>query len=98
MNCYDIYSSVCIYFFIANSDLYYNKYIEFQAVNYRVAQLAQEHMVIDFNFLLPYMMSDQGLQNINTIFSVFSVVLWVSMTTFCGTVNGETVKLSVTFL
>lgn len=56
MNCYDIYSSVCIfYFFITNSDLYYNKYIEFQAVNYRVAHLAQEHMVIEFNFLFPCM-------------------------------------------
>lgn len=56
MNCYDIYSSVCIfYFFITNSDLYYNKYIEFQAVNYRVAHLAQEHMVIEFNFPLPCM-------------------------------------------
>lgn len=43
--------------FIANSDLCYDNYVEFQAVNYRVAQLAKEHMVISdlcisFKFLI----------------------------------------------
>lgn len=85
------------YFFIRNSDMFFNTYIELQAVNYRVAQLAQEHMVIHFNFLLAYMFLtfEQILLKHWCAVFFFSVVLWVSLTTFYGTVNGRRVELSV---
>lgn len=33
-------------------DLYFNLFIQFQAVNYHIAQLAQENMLICFDFLI----------------------------------------------